>query len=165
MTDSASPTPLTASTLPSSGSRRSVEERTPKAPWPSVSGPTGGGQLRAVLTGLPRLGTDLAFNQGAEDLVTRFGRLQPGFERGVVADLTDDDHVRVFPHRGTDCFIEAVNVRADLALFDRRLLRRVDKFDRVLRGQDMAGAVLVDLIHQAVDRGRLTASGRSGYKD
>ena len=56
-------------------------------------------------------------------------RLQRDVHRHFVADLADEDHVRVLPKRGAQRVGEAVRIDADLALADARLLVAVQELD------------------------------------
>jgi hypothetical protein len=54
---------------------------------------------------------------------------------------------------------------AELALVERRPLRRMNEFDRIFQGNDMHGLVLIDLVEQCRQRCRLAASGCAGDQD
>ena len=57
-----------------------------------------------------------------EHQVPRLGRLERDFHRLLVADLADEDDVRILPERRAQRRREARRVEADLALADARHL-------------------------------------------
>ena len=59
-----------------------------------------------------------------EDEVAGLGRLQRGLGRLAVAQLADQDHVRVLPERAAQRLAERLGVEPDLALVDDAVLVR-----------------------------------------
>ena len=57
---------------------------------------------------------------------------------------------------------KAQSVAMYFALVDQALLALVNKFDRILDGQDVAQLILVFVIHHRSESGRLTRTGWSG---
>ncbi len=84
-----------------------------------------------------------------------FGRLE-------VAQLADQDDVRVFAERGAQRFGEALRVAVHFALVHQTALVLVDVLDRILDGQDVLVALVVDLVEHRGQRRRLAAAGRPG---
>ena len=75
-----------------------------------------------------------------EDEVARLGGLQ-GRLRGLgVAELADQDHVRVLAEHPAERLREALGVEADLALVDDRAPVLVEDLDRVLDRDDVLAA-------------------------
>ena len=75
--------------------------------------------------------------QRREDEVARFRRLQRGLRGLGVAQLADQDRVRVLAERAAEGLAEALGVEADLALVDDRLVVGVQDLDRVLDRDDV----------------------------
>ena len=130
------------------------------------------------------LGTNLALLLGREDVDDAVDRLRrvlgmerredevAGLRRGQrradrlhVAHLADEDHVRVLAQRGLEAHREGLCVRPDLALVDDALLVRVQELDRVLDGEDVIVAGLVDLVDDRGQRRRLARAGRPRHED
>ena len=103
--------------------------------------------------------------QRAEDEVARLGRGDRGSDRLEVAHFADEDHVRVLSQRAADRLREARHVVPDLALGDERLRGRVVEFDRVLDGDDVHAALVVDDVQHRGERRRLAGAGRAGHED
>ena len=99
--------------------------------------------------------------QRAEDHVPGERRLHGDLGRFQVADLADQDHVRVLPQDGPQAGGEGdVDVGVDRALDDA-----VDVvLDRVFGGDDLVGDV-VQLVEGGVERGGLAGAGRAGDQD
>jgi len=72
-----------------------------------------------------------------EHEVSRLGRLQGGLGRLRVAELTDQDRVRVLAEGAAKRLAEALGVEADLALADDRAVVVVDDLDRILDRDDV----------------------------
>ena len=85
-------------------------------------------------------------------------------DRLHVAHLADEDHVGVLAQRGLQAGGEGGGVLADLALVDEAALVLVQELDRVLDGEDVIVAGLVDLVDQRGERGRLAGAGRAGHE-
>ena len=100
--------------------------------------------------------------QGGEHQVAGLGGGQGDRDGLQVAELADEDHVRVLPQHVLERGAEAVGVRADLALVDQRLLVLVQELDRVLDGDDVVGAGAVDQVDERGERRRLAGTGRAG---
>ncbi len=102
--------------------------------------------------------------QGREHQVTGLGSREGGAHGLHVAYLTDQDHVRVLPHRGTERNGEVGSVVADLALGDDRLLVLVQDLDRVLDRDDVDLFVGVDQVDHRGEGRRLAGAGRTGHQ-
>ena len=99
--------------------------------------------------------------QRAEHHVAGQRRLHGDLGRFQVADLADQDLVRVLPQDGTQGRGER---QADLVI-DRALDDAVDVvLDRVFGGDDLVGD-LVQLVESRVERGGLAGAGRAGDQD
>jgi hypothetical protein len=100
-----------------------------------------------------------------EDEVAGLRRGQRRADRLHVAHLADEDHVGVLAQRGLEAHREGLGVRPDLALVDDALLVRVQELDRVLDGEDVVVARLVDLVDDRRERGRLARARRPRDED
>ena len=99
--------------------------------------------------------------QRGEDEVAGLGRGQRRADRLHVAHLADEDHVGVLAQRGLEGEREGRRVGAQLALVDDAALVRVQELDRVLDGEDVLVARLVDLVDHRGERRRLAGAGRA----
>ena len=97
-----------------------------------------------------------------EHQVAGLGRGQRDLDRLAIAHLADEDHLRRLAQRGAQRQREARRVGVQLALVNRALLVRVQELDRILDGEDVLGARLVDQIDDGGERGRLARAGRAG---
>ena len=103
--------------------------------------------------------------QGAEHQVSGFRSGQRQADGFQIAQLADQDVIRVFTQRRAQRLVEAVRIAVHFALVDQAFVRGVDEFDWVLDGEDMAVFVLVDVVHHRRQRGRLARTGRAGDQD
>ena len=87
-----------------------------------------------------------------------------GFEREPdrleVAHLTDEDDVGVLAERAAQRRREGAGVRADFAMVDEAPLALVHELDRILDRDDVVLAVLVGVVDDGGERGRLARSRR-----
>jgi len=102
--------------------------------------------------------------QRAEHEVPGFGGGQREADRFQVAQLADQDRVRVLAQRRAQRVVEAQRVRADLALVDQALLGFVHELDRVFDRQHVAELVLVEVVDHRRERGRLARARRPGHQ-
>ena len=79
-----------------------------------------------------------------------------------IAHFADQDDVGVLPQHVLQRLGEAVRVGEHLALVDHRVLVLVHELDRVLDGDDVLGARVIDLVDHRRERRRLAAAGRAG---
>lgn len=93
----------------------------------------------------------------------RRGERQPN--GGNIAQLAQQDHIRIFAQRGAQRRIEAVTVAADLPLLDQRTPAAVQEFDRILQRQNVPRLVPVDLVDHRRQRGGLAAAGGAGEQE
>jgi len=100
--------------------------------------------------------------QRGEHEVAGLGRRERRRDRLEVAHLADQDDVRVLAERALERTVEAFGVGPDLALIDVALLVAVKELDRVLDGDDVLVAGLVDLVDHRRQSGGLAGSGRAG---
>ena len=91
--------------------------------------------------------------QCAKYEVTGFGRHHCHRNGLSVAQLTDENDVRILTHRGTYTVGERRNVRAQLALNDLALLARVNELNGVFEADDIQTAGLVEVINHRCKRG------------
>jgi hypothetical protein len=103
--------------------------------------------------------------KGAEDQVAGFGGADCGLDGFEVAHFTDENDVGVLTQGAPDGLGKIGDVDADLALGDDAALMVVVVFDRVLDGDDVPVAVLVDVIDHRGERGRFARTGRAGDED
>ena len=73
-----------------------------------------------------------------EDEVAGLRRLEGGLGGLCVAQLTDQDRVRILAQRAAECLAEALGIETDLTLVDDRPVIRVEDLDRILDRDDMA---------------------------
>jgi hypothetical protein len=128
------------------------------------------GELRADLRLLvPRKGVDDSRDRLGRRVrvkrrhreVARFGELQRGLHGFEVAQLADQDHVRVLTKGGAKRHAEALGVGVQLALVHQCGLVLVQVFDRVLDGQNVRLLGDIDPVDHRRERGGLTAAGRA----
>ena len=103
--------------------------------------------------------------QGREDEVARLGRLQRGLRGLGVAELADQDRVRVLAEHAAERLAEALGVEADLTLVDDRAPVRVEDLDRVLDRDDVLVPRPVDVVDHRRERRRLSRAGGAGDED
>ena len=87
--------------------------------------------------------------------MSRVRRLERGVERIEVANLAQEDHVRVLPQHAAQRLREATRVGPDLALVDVAVDVAVQELDRVLDRDDVRAPPLVDVLDHRRERGRL----------
>ena len=75
--------------------------------------------------------------QRAEHEVAGLGRLDGDGDRLEIAQLADQDDVRVLAQRRAQRVLERVGVRVHLALVDQALLVLVHELDRILDRDDV----------------------------
>ena len=100
--------------------------------------------------------------QRAEHQVAGLRRLDRDRDGLEVAQLADQDDVRILAQRRAQRVLERVGVRAHLALVDQALLVLVDELDRILDRDDVILARLVDVVDHRAQRRRLARAGRAG---
>ena len=66
----------------------------------------------------------------------------------LVPHLTDDDDIRRLPENMAQSLAERLGIPAHFALVDIAHFMFVQIFNRVLKGQDIAAAVVIDNVHQ-----------------
>jgi hypothetical protein len=100
--------------------------------------------------------------QRREHQVARLGRVEGGGDGLGIAHLADQDHVRALAQRVPQAGVEGLEVGADLALADHAELLLEEQLDRILERHDVALDVLVHVLDQARQRGRLARAGDAG---
>ncbi len=100
--------------------------------------------------------------QRTEHQVARLGTGQRQADRLKVAQLADENDIRVFAQRGAQRFVEAERITMHLALVDQRFLGLVYEFDRIFDRQNMIRLILIDVVDHRGQRRRFTRPGRSG---
>ncbi len=93
------------------------------------------------------------------------GGLQRGLGGLAVAQLADQDHVRVLTERAAERLVERLGVEPDLALVDDAALVAVQDLDRILDRDDVLPARLVDVADDRRERRRLAGAGGAGDED
>ena len=96
-----------------------------------------------------------------EDEVTRLADGERGLDGLEVAHLADEHDVRVLPEDVLERGLEALGVRADLALVHDRELVRVQVLDRILDRDDVAALLGVDLVDDRRERRALAGARRA----
>ena len=103
--------------------------------------------------------------QRAEHEVPGFrGRHRHGNRLGI-AQLADEDHVRVFAHRGAHAFGEARDVRVQLALDHLAFLLRWTNSIGSSRLMMFSSTRRVQVVDHRGERGRLAGAGGAGDQD
>ena len=97
-----------------------------------------------------------------EHEVAGLGRLQRGLGRLGVAQLADQDHVRVLTEHAAQRLVERLGVEPDLALVDDAVHVRVEDLDRILDRDDVLPPRPVDVAEHRGERRRLARAGRAG---
>ena len=82
-----------------------------------------------------------------------------------VAQLADQDHVRILAQGRMQRGGETRAVHADLALADEAALALVHELDRVLDREDVALHARVDVVDHRRERGRFARAGLAGHQD
>ena len=95
---------------------------------------------------------------GLGGLERRLGRLG-------IAELADEDDVRVLPQRPPEGLAERLRVQADLALVDDAREVFVQELDRVLDRDDVLAPRPVDVVQHRRERRRLARAGRACDED
>ena len=90
------------------------------------------------------------------------GGLERGVERLHVADLTDQDDVRVLAEHVAERRGERERVGAHLALRDVGQVVAVEELDRVLDRNHVGAAVLIDVVDERGQRRALARAGNPG---
>src|SRR5205814_5680368 len=96
--------------------------------------------------------------QRGEDEVTGLRRGQRGRHGLQVAQLADQDDVRVLAQRVLEGGGERAGIRPDFALVDQAALVRVEELDRVLDGDDVRVAGPVGQVQQGGEGGGLAGA-------
>ncbi len=102
--------------------------------------------------------------QRREHEVARLGGRQGGGDGLGVAHLADEDDVGVLPHRRAEGDEEALGVEAHLPLADGGHVVTVEHLDRVLDGDDVALAGVVDVVDHRRQGRRLARARRSRHE-
>ena len=114
-----------------------------------------------AVDGLRRaVGVQRAHHQDAH-----LGRGHRDAHRLVVAQLADQDDVRILAQSRVQRGGEARGVHADLALADQAALALMHELDRILDGEDVPLHARVDVIDHRRERGRLARAGLAGHQD
>src|SRR5579862_3903482 len=101
----------------------------------------------------------------AQDQVARLRGGQGDLHGLAIAHLADQDDLRRLAQRGAEAVRVFVEVLAQLALAEGGLLVLVDELDGVFQRHDVDRLVLVDLVEDGRERGRLAAAGRARKED
>ena len=101
--------------------------------------------------------------QRAEHKMTGFSSADGQLDCFQVSHFADEDHIWVFPQCRTQGIGEAPGVFVELALVHQALIALVDEFDRILDGEDVFAAGVIDVIQQCSQGGGL--AGTCGSRD
>ena len=96
---------------------------------------------------------------------SRLGRLHRGLRRHRIAQLPDQDHVRIGTQRSAQGLLERGRVQPDFTLVDDALRVSVEELDRVFDRDDVTVPCSVDVPDDRGERGRLARSGRPRAED
>jgi hypothetical protein len=102
---------------------------------------------------------------GGDHQVARLGRLERDVDRLRVAHLADLDDVGVLPQRRAQAALEALRVRAHLALADGAQVVVVQELDGVLQRDDVPMLVVVEVLDHGGHRGALPRARDAGHQD
>src|SRR5207244_5946635 len=102
---------------------------------------------------------------GAENEVAGLGGMNGRLERMNIAQLADQNDVRVLPHRVLEGLVPVHAIQADLALVDVGLLVGVGEFDGVFDGENVQRLACVDVVEHRGDGGGFAAAGHAGEDD
>ena len=97
--------------------------------------------------------------------MTRLGGLERRLGRLAVAELADQDHVRVLPQDTPKRLVERLGVDPDLALVHDAPVVVVEELDRILDRDDVLPAGPVDVRDHRGERRRLADAGGAGDED
>ena len=100
--------------------------------------------------------------QRREDEVARLGGLERGLGRLRVAELADQDRVRILAEHAPQRLGEVGRVEPDLALVDDAVAVGMQDLDRILDRDDVLVARAVDVVEHRRERRRLARAGRAG---
>ncbi len=100
--------------------------------------------------------------QSGQYQVAGFGGMQSGLHRLLIAHLADQDHVRVLAQGVFEGGGEILGVTADFPLVDDRFAVLVEEFNGVLHGDDVHGALVVDVVDHGRQGRRLAGTGSAG---
>ena len=103
--------------------------------------------------------------EGAKDKVARLGGLDRGAEGFLIADLTDQDHIGIFPQGRPQSILKKESMGTHFPLTDQGFAALVHKLYRILDGENMALHGAVDVIDHRRQRGALARSGWTGDQD
>ena len=97
--------------------------------------------------------------------MARLRRLERGLRRLGVAELADQDHVRVLAQHALDRSEVRLGVDPDLALVDDAATVLVEDLDRVLDRDDVLVPRAVDVVEHGRERRRLSRARGAGAED
>ena len=101
--------------------------------------------------------------EGTEDQVSGFGGFDGDGDGFEVAHFADEDDIGVFAQGGAQRGLKAFGVDVDFALVDEAAFVGVNELDGVFDGDDVGGAVAVDVVDHGGEGGGFT--GASGASD
>ena len=93
--------------------------------------------------------------QGAEHQVAGLGCFEGGGERFLVADLTHQDHVRVFAKCRPQGVVELQRVHPHLPMSDQGAAAFMHELHRILDREDVPGLVAIDPVDHRGEGGAL----------
>ena len=100
--------------------------------------------------------------QRAEHQVAGFRRAHRQAYGLQIAQLADENNVRVFTQRRTQRIVKRQRMRADFTLIDQAFLGLMHELNRVFHREDVAVFVFVDVIDHRRQRRRFTRAGGAG---
>lgn len=103
--------------------------------------------------------------ESSEDQVTRFRSGHGRFDRFKITHFAHENDIGILSKGPADCFSKAGYIHVDFALGYDAFLVGMIVLDRVFDGDDVRLSVLVDPVYHGRERGRLSRSGRTGYKN
>ena len=83
----------------------------------------------------------------------------------MVAQFTDQNHIRILAQSRMQCACEACAVHADLALADEAALPLMHELNRILDREDVSLHAVIDVIDHRGESGRFSGAGLAGDED
>ncbi len=86
-------------------------------------------------------------------------------DRFQIAHLAHHDHIRILSHRVLQARGKRLDVSSQFTLDYHALLGSKHEFYRIFEGNDIRKAIVIDVFYHRTERGRFTATSRTGQQD
>ena len=100
--------------------------------------------------------------QRGKHQVAGFGGLHGDLDGFAVAHFAHQNHLGRLPQRGPQCEREAGRIAVQLALMNDAVLVTMQELDGIFDGEHVVELLLIDLVDDCGQRGRLAGTGRPG---